>query len=188
MSPAEAHQVLTRNTPIDLGRFYGATGELSLGAGLIYAGVRCPAYNEEDQLFDTLENIAYVLTHECDVDPANERLFNDYVAVCPVYPVEHFVAEYLEQVPDGEKLRNFLAQVARRLVSRVVYLPPIGESLQYGGLIYLNQIASTHVSQFLSRRPLACVSAHGLEQLDYALTNHLLRPKSERLEFGPLGH
>jgi hypothetical protein len=183
MTGEEAYQVLNKNTALDVGRFYGMYSNLSLGAGLLYEGVRCPVFNQEDGLFDTIESTGYVITHECDVDANNDRNFNDHVLICPVIPVEDFAAEHLQEFGDAEALRNFLAQVAKRLVSRVVYLPPIG-GLRHGGLIYLNNLASAHVSSFEALRPFACVSAYGLQQVDQALTNHLLRPKSERLSFG----
>lgn len=180
MTSDDAYGILSKNAVLDVGRFYGARSGLSLGAGLLYEGVRCPLYNLEDGLFDTVESTTYVLTHECDVDSANERSFNDFVLVSPIIPISDFVDEYLESFGEPEMLGNFLAQVAKRLVSRVVYLPPIA-GLDQGGLLYLNNLASTHVSSFEGVDPFACVSAYGLHQIDQAVTNHLLRPKADRL-------
>ena len=183
MTVDEAHAILHRNCSLDVGKFYGAQKNLSLGAGLVYESVRCPVFDINEKLFMTVESVAYVLTHECDVDPANNRAFNDYVTICPLIPIADFITEYEVEFQDFARLNNFLVAVARREVSRVVYIPPGPKPLNYGAFAYLNNLASTHVSAFENVPPLAAVSAYGLQEFDQALTNHLLRPKSDWLSF-----
>jgi hypothetical protein len=187
MTVDEAYQVLSGHSQFDVGKFYGAVDGLSLGTGLLYQDVRSPEFDRDNSIFMTVERQAYVLTHECDVDPANERAFNDHLLICPVIRVEDFVAEFEAEFSSRDALVGFLASVARRQVSRVVFLPA-SEGLEKGGFLYLNALASTHVSAFAQKTPFAAVSAIGLQAIDYALQNHLLRQKAERLSLGEYPH
>lgn len=184
MSPSDAHAIVAAELEVDAGRFYFQGGRLSLGVGKFYSGVLCPHLNLDDMLYDTVEATTMVLSHECDVDQANDRPFNDFVLVCPIISFEVFVEEYSARLGD-EQLRGFLVNLAHRAISRVLYLPWGLTGLPMGGLLYLNQIVSTHVSAF-SRDGVGAIgaaSAYGLHIFDQVLTNHLLRPKSERLAF-----
>lgn len=182
MTEQEAHEILSQNSSTDAGRFYGDTADLSLGVGLIFESIRCPVYDPQDRLFSTVEALVYVLTHECDVDQNNVRSFNDYAAICPLIPISTFLPEY-QTVYDANQLKGFLAAVAKRDVSRLIYFPPGPGILSHGALMYLNNIASTHIFEFNGRNPLAALSAYGLQVVDQMLENHLLRPKAERLSF-----
>lgn len=104
--------------------FYGSPSDLPVGRGLIFTQVRQPIYDVEQQLFLTVEEPAYVLTHECDVDPANDRPFSNYLLICPIIRFEDWFAAYTEDHGDDE-LGAFLGNVANRRVSRVFYLPPL---------------------------------------------------------------
>lgn len=186
MTPEEAHAILSEASPIDVGKFYGAKAQLALGAGLFYEKVLSPLYDEAEKLFVTVRRPVYVLTHECDVDSANARPFNDYVSFCPVIPLPVFLKKYQAKWPDEEKLRGFLANVASRTVGRLVYVPPAGGLLEFGGLVYLNNIDSTHVSAFEGLEPIAALSAYGLRELDMSLRNSLLREKADTVSFLPV--
>lgn len=69
----------------------------------------------------------------------------------------------------------------------LIFLPPIRGEMDFGGVLYLNHITHTHVSTFDdgSAQGLCSVTAFGLEHIEYALENHLLRPKADRLAFAP---
>jgi hypothetical protein len=181
MDVATAYGCLRENLDIDVGSFYSPGQELSLGAGKMYRGVRVPIFNEETFVFQTALSPVYVLTHECDVDQGNDREFNDYVLVCPLIPFERFVQEYCA-VWDDEQFRGFLSSLARRRVSRVLYIPPVQE-LSFGALMYLNQITSTHVAALSHEHasPIGAVTTRCLRVIDHFLENHLLRPKAEAL-------
>lgn len=183
MTEQDAHQILSKNCLVDVGKFYGAAGSLSLGVGLLYSAVRMPTYDVDERIFLTMEKEAYVLTHECDVDQTNSRSFNDHVVVCPVIPIGDFITEYSENHGEQSRLEGFLAAVARREVNRVIYMPPGPQCLSHGGLLYLNDLASTHISSFDGLTPFAALSVYGLREFDNALSNHLLRPKSQPLSF-----
>lgn len=184
MTPDHAHAILRNASPLDVGRFYGAKDNLALGAGLIYEKVLTPLFSEKENLYVTARQPVYVLTHECDVDQANQRPFNDYVAFCPVIPLEAFIKRYEQRWSDEAKLKAFLANVASREVGRVVYLPSSDPALlQFGGLVYLSGIASCHISAFKDQDPVAALSEYGLRELDLALRNSLFREKAEPLSF-----
>lgn len=130
-----------------------------------------------------MEGTVLVLTHECDADPANDRAFNDDVLICPVITLEALVEQMNEdQLPDPEQ-RNFLTSLGTRRIHRLVYLPPCRYFVN-GGVIYLNRITNTHVSQFSPPTGTNCcaLSAYGLRDIEYAIENHF-RPKTERLAF-----
>ena len=185
MTPQEAHSILGKASPIDVGRFYGVVGDLALGAGLFYDGVLSPLYNEQQKVFFTVRRPVYIITHECDVDSANARPFNDYVSFCPVIPLPVFLKIYQRRWSDEDSIKSFLSNVANRNVGRLVYVPPVGVLLQYGGLVYLNNIDSTHVSAFAGLKPFAALSAYGLRELDMSLRHSLLREKAEAVSLSP---
>lgn len=185
MTPQEAHEVLKEKSPLNVGKFYGNAGGVALGAGLIYEKILTPLFSQSEQIYLTARQPVYVLSHECDVDPSNNRPFNDSVSFCPVIPVASFLRRFESRWPQVDQLISFLSYVAMREVGRVVYLPPGPGFLQFGGFIYLNHIASADVSCFQGQQPTAALSHYGLQEMDMALCNSLLRPKSDALSFGP---
>lgn len=186
MTPGEAHRRVVASfvTPDLVGRFYSSGTSIGLGKGKIYESVQCPLYDPERGLFVTGEALIYVLTHECDIDAANERVFNEELLICPIIKLEDFVATYSEFLPD-DKLGAFLGNLGSRNVARLVFLPPLPPIMEFGGLMYLNQITHTHVTAFKGRESQVApaVTSFGLEHIEYALENHFLRPKAERLAF-----
>lgn len=176
-------EIAEQNFPYIPGAFYGAAAGLSLGVGLIYDGVKYPLFDREEGLFDTAIGPSYILTHECDVDPANDRNFNDYILICPIMPFDNFALQFDDDHSEGALMR-FLPPLFSDKVFRVFYFPPFpGASMPYGGLIYLNQICSTHVSEFQTEaaQPICALSSYAQQILDRKIENHLLRPKAERL-------
>jgi hypothetical protein len=172
---------------VNPGAFYGAVGERSLGAGLIYNDVVFPLFDETRGEFDTAQGLAYIVTHECDVDQVNARHFNDLIVICPLIPLDAFVGEY-ERAIGEEQLKSLLVSAAKNDVFRVFFLPPppglLGvAALARGALMYLNQLCSTHVSVFEEGKatPLCALSTRGIERLDWKLQNLLFRPKAETL-------
>lgn len=185
MTNEDAYKRVCSPLPPDLvGRFYSPGTNVALGKGKLYDGVRCAVFDPETSLFLTVESLAYVLTHECDVDAANDRVFNDQVLVCPILKLEDLVAEYQADLA-GELLPSFLSNLGARNVSRLIYLPPVPDLMPFGGVLYLNQISHAHVSAFDEgrARSICAVSSFGLEHIEYGLENHLLRPKADRLAF-----
>lgn len=181
MTPLEAHEILSGKSPVDVGKFYGQKANVALGAGLIYDRVLSPFFSADEKIYLTVKQPVYVLSHECDVDQANQRPFNDTVSFCPVIPIESFIRRYLAAWPNREQVISFLSMVATREVGRVVYVPPGPGFLTFGGLVYLNNIASAHVSCFDGMEPTAALSEYGLRELDVAIGHSLLRPKADRL-------
>jgi len=173
----DAYASICRALPYEPGAFYGGTSDLGLGAGLLYANVRQPAFDSERRLYRTIRGLAYVITHECDTEQENDRPFIDSVLICPIIRFEEFVDE-----GGISNLLGFLGDVAQRRVPRLAYLPTASQ-LPYGGLLYLNRITSTHISAFdeAGTACIAAVSAIGLREIDVALQNLLLREKSDVL-------
>jgi hypothetical protein len=178
MNVEEAYRLVTRSSKLDVGRFYATGTNVGLGKGKIYKSVRVPIYSEQASKFDTREGIVYVLTHECDVDESNDRLFNTEVLICPIIQLADVVAEVQEEV-STEYLVSFLANLGARNIPRLIYLPPWSPQLPYGGIMYLNHISSTHVSAFAIEHaaPIAMLTAYGLMIVEHMIENHLLRPK-----------
>jgi hypothetical protein len=167
--------------PYQIGAFYGASAGLALGVGLVVDGVTFPLFDEAEGLFDTARGLVYVLTHECDLD--NERAFNDYVLVCPIIGFDVFAEGYAEKLSEGA-LAGLIPDLAGDRIYRALYVPPISnEVLPFGGIIYFNQICSTHVSSFKvdGAKNVCALSSYAQQIIDMKLTNHLLRPKAEPL-------
>jgi len=153
-----------------------------VGAGSIFSALRLPFFDKETALYYTSAEGGYVLSHECDIDPANNRPFSDLVLVCPILPLEEWIPVYLEDHSEAE-LVSLLAHIGQRNVSRVFYLPALPPVLPFGGLMYLSQITHAHVSalSFADAKRIASVTEYGLQKIDHMIENHLLRPKA-----GPL--
>lgn len=176
-----------RNFDFNAAAFYGSARGLSLGVGLIYDNVVYPLFNKDELLFDTVRGLAYILTHECDVDQQNIRYFNDYIIICPIIKFEEFAQDFSES-HSIDSLFGLIPDIAKNNVFRVQYFPPIPNHLvrgvlSYGGLLYLNQICCAHVSVFQGDEihQVCALSSYGLQIMDYKVQNHLFRPKEEFL-------
>lgn len=160
--------------------FWGSKKNLSLGAGMLFNDVKYPLLDIETQKFDTVQGVALVLTHECDVSQENNRGFNEDVLICPITPFEIVFDDYSQR--QAPQLESFVAALAAQNISRVMYIPPVNDSvLIYGGVLQFNSICSTHISMFEGITAVAAITAMGLQNFDLKLSNHLLRPKSEML-------
>ncbi len=166
----------------DAGRFYGEVGDLSLGAGIIVYPAAYPTYSVENSEFLVVEGLVYILTHECDLASENVRPFNDHAVICPIIPIEAALIAYREAF-GAEQAASFFDAIGKRMVERVVYLPPIADILPLGGLMYFGLLSNIHVSEL--ERPTAvraaAVTAYGLNIIDIAVENAFRRPKSESL-------
>lgn len=175
MDVNRAKQTMLKHYKYNTGAFYGSALSMNVGAGLIYSGILFPIFQQADRIFETVEGMVYVLTHECDIDPSNDRNFNESVLVCPIIKFEYWAEEFVSEKTEGE-LFGMLPDIAKDNVFRVFYFPPIpqhidGQALPYGGLIFFNQITSTHVSCFydFAARKLCALSTYGAERVDYKL-------------------
>jgi hypothetical protein len=186
MDIEDAYSAVVNNLTIDVGKFYAPGDSLSLGKGIFYSGVLYPIYDEDQEIYITAQGLVYILTHECDVDPDNERLFNDDLLICPVIPFEHLI-ESLQVDLSEASLGGFLGNLATRRIYRLIYIPPCPQELPYGGVMYLNHITNTHVSAFerVGVKRLAALTGYGLGIVEPVIENHLLRPKAERLAYVP---
>jgi hypothetical protein len=165
-------------------RFYGPVGDAALGSGLILTNIEYPTYLIEEERFGVLRGPVMVLTHECDLDPENERILNDNALICPIIPLDALV-EALNQAVDYDEAKRFVSNVSARYVNRLLYLPPIPDLIPLGGYLYLNLLTNTHVSKLQAEdvaQP-CMLSVDGFRELDFALERHLRRPKADRVPF-----
>src|SRR4051794_15467952 len=93
LDPAVAASSAIGNSRFHPGAFYGSPTGLSVGIGLIYRNVTFPLFNLQDRAFDTAAGVACVLTHECDIDPTNNRHFNDQVLICPIITMDNLLLD-----------------------------------------------------------------------------------------------
>lgn len=181
MQPERAWQILSSQALDRPEQFFGSDQGLSLGVGLLVDDVEFPTYDPSIDRFTVVEGLVLVLSHECDLDPANERFMNDRALICPVVRVEVLLADWESAGLSEEQLTSILSALAARQVSRAIYLPRLDATLPLGGIMYLNAITSTTVSRLNAGKRVSALTAQGLEVIDYALTNHLRRPKAEHL-------
>jgi hypothetical protein len=189
MEVERAQGILRSLSLEDEGSFYGSARGLSLGAGLLYREVTFPLYDQEAGRFRAQSGLVCVLSHECDLDPANERFLNGMVLVSVLLPLASVVAAAAKDGLPDDELGAFLGNVARRRAPRCVYFPPHPDFLPEGGLLNLNLIASTDQSELKEGNCVAALSAHAFRAVTSALEQHLARPKSELLPFtdAPIG-
>lgn len=181
----DAYSLVIRSYPGEVGRFYFPGTLLALGKGEILKDAIFAMFDEQRKTYRMAEGIAYVLTHECDVEEANQRIYNDDLLVCPLIPLE-VVVEELEAELTEEQLTSFLSNLGARNVSRLIYFPPVRECFPFGAVMFLNRITNAPVGVLRTRSSLICaLTGFGLTEVESALHNHLLRPKSERLALMP---
>jgi hypothetical protein len=168
----------------NIGAYYGSAANLAPGAGIIFSGVVYASYNPADRRFEARRGPILILTHECDIDPANVRAFNTGFVLAPIIKMAAFAAIFDAQKDLG---RNLARDVAEGRISRMFYLPPTRQfsqvDLQLGGFIYLNAISSGHINQ-LRDEPAAAICAlseYAQDFLDKKLLNHFFRPKAQQL-------
>ena len=180
---ARATKLAIDSFPFNQGAFYGSAAGLATGVGLILDGVAYPLFDENEQLFDTVAGVVYVLTHECDLDAANNRSFNEYALICPIICFREFALEFATNHSEAA-LFGFIPDLASNRIFRAAFIPPIDRViLPHGGILYLNQICSTHVMSFKTgiSRPVCALSQYAQQIIDYKLVNHLFRPKADQL-------
>lgn len=183
MTADEAYRRVVSQFPSELeGRFYSPGTSVGLGKGKIYSDLRFPLFDPDSQKYLTADGLGYVLTHECDVETENERLFNEDLLVCPIIPLQDLIAVYQSDLP-GELLPAFLGNLGARLISRLIFVPAIPDALPFGGTLYLNQITNSHKDSFARATAVCAVTAYGLRHIETGIENHLLRPKDDRLAF-----
>lgn len=187
MTVEEALKLVLGSSLVDVGRFYFAGKNLAVGRGVLYDTIYFPLFDLDTGVFLTLEGQGYVLTHECDIDQNNNKLFNTDVLICPIIPLQDVVEELKQELTQAQ-LISFLTNLGARNISRLVYLPTLGDSLAYGGVLYLNQITNVPVSLFHdgNAHAIGAVTGYGLTVVDSSIENHLLRPKADRLALMPL--
>lgn len=186
MDARAAFEIATKNLPPAAERFYGIATEAGMGTGMMLSNVAYPAYLAEHGRFGIVEGIVIVLTHECDLDLANERVLNNAAVICPVIPLEQFVAA-LGEMLDDDAAEKLLSNITSRNVNRLLYLPIVPDVLPMGGYLYLNLLTSTHRSKLEGEEVarLCMMSGDGLRELDHAIERHFRRPKADRLPFQP---
>lgn len=182
-----AHLGMQHCARLKPGAWYASAAHLSLGAGLIYPEIDYIVHDIGTDEYVVQSGPVLVLTHECDVDQANVRAFNDLVLVCPIIKLEDYAAVKLAQ-GQTEAARAIVRDAASDIVSRLLYLPRhlgpyVVEELRYGGFLYLNSITNIHVSLFDPGKcqPSCALSSYALQWVDAKLQNHLFRPKAEFL-------
>jgi hypothetical protein len=182
MTVEEAFHYITERLTYAPASFYGSPDRLSLGTGLIFKGVDYPSYSVDHDGYLTLEGKVWVITHECDIDPKNNRPFNDHALLCPIIDFEHFVAVYLSKRNEAA-LKAFLNELAEHKLSRASYIPMITDQLPYGGILDFNKISNTHISVFEKGKcnVIGAFTDSGQSYIDKILTNHFFRAKAESL-------
>lgn len=181
MELARAREIIEANAQDDSGSFYGSSAGLSLGLGLLIDDVEFPIFNAETDRFSVQSGLVYVLSHECDLEPSNNRFLNGMALVSPVLQLEAVLADADSSgVPEGD-LAAFLGNVAARKIARCVYLPPLADKIPAGGLLNLNLLLSTSVDRLQGGESVAAITIPALYTIQEALSEHLLREKSETL-------
>lgn len=184
MQISDAYDFIANASNTNYGRFFSTGTSVGLGKGKVYSDAIYPLFDVANTKYVTVSGLVFILTHECDIEPENQRQFNEDVLIVPIIPLEDLVSAYLA-AGTAEQLTSFLTNLGAKNISRLLYLPPISSALPYGGVIFLNQITNCHISVFENTDSIAAVTAFGLNEIELILENHLLRPKADRLAFMP---
>lgn len=186
-----AYQICVEHakSKFDTGRFYGPAAGLPLGTGLLLSECVLAFADEGARRYQTGVGPALVLTHECDVDPANVRYFNDLFLAFPIMALDDFCEEYEAERGPGS-WAEFLPALARDEVVRAMWLPPIPNGadhpkLESGGVIYLNQLSHSCTAwvEDIETKAICTLSSFGLRYLDTKIANLWNREKAVTLPF-----
>ena len=168
-------------------QFYGPAHGMALGSGIIVANVAIPVFLPDADAYGTGRGAALVLTHECDIDPANIRPFNDKALIAPIIRFDKYL-ETAAREYSQQDIRAFATNVARGNTTRLCFLPRYGDvksALHFGAFIDLNYVTSCGL-QSLVKSPILCsLTGYAIGVIDRALQNHLFRAKADR---PPLPH
>jgi hypothetical protein len=179
----EAEALVFCHTNRESGRYYGPIdANLGIGVGLFYSNVRIPVYTAERGIFVTATGTVLVLTHECDIEQGNLKVFNNDVLVAPLAPFET-VFDKLKAERSDIEIRAYLGDFAAGRITQLMYLPHWPDLFPNGAVLYLNRIIHTHLAEF-KRDGVARIGAltgYGLQQLHSRLSTHFLREKQDRL-------
>ncbi len=178
----EAYEIVSAAVGSITGRFYVQAPNQSPGAGVIYTSLRYPVFLKSDMAFATAAGLCLVLTHECDVAVENTKAFNDSFLVCPIIPFETFVSE-IEQSLTGERFKSYFSNLVHRRINQLMYIPVYSPIMPMGGILHLNRISFSNIEALgLDGVRSPCwLSRDGLQHLDAALANSLLRPKADNI-------
>jgi hypothetical protein len=183
LSLQQAEALVFDRTAYASGRYYGpVTAQIGLGVGVFYRDVRVPRYDADRGIFVTAAHAVLVLTHECDLDQGNAKVFNSDVLAIPLVPFET-VFETLKAQRSDEDIKGYLGDFASGRISQLMYLPHWPDLFPNGIVLYLNRITHTNIAEF-EREGAAAIgvlTGYGLQQLHSRLSTHLLRPKDDPL-------
>ena len=168
----------------DFGRFYGPATGLPLGSGLLISDCVLAFANESEKRYQTGTGPALILTHECDIDQANARHFNDLFLAFPIISLDDFCDEF-ETEHGPESWAAFLPALVKDDVVRAMWIPPVPDSskcpeLQGGGVIYLNQLSHSRVEWVtdIEKQAICTLSSFGLRYFDAKIGNLWNREKA----------
>ncbi len=161
-------------------------GRFTTGKGLILDKAIYALFNKNKQGFETKRGRALVLTHECDIEPSNERVYNEMALVCPIIPFHDVVTLIAghKKYNSDDKLRSYFSELGAGQISQLTYMPPISQTaLPLGAVLYLNTISSSYAPMLslLEAEPSVALTAEALLTLSEAVSNHFLRPKVDPL-------
>ena len=90
--------------------------------------------------------------------------------------------EFAEQKGEGS-LFGLIPDLSSDRIFRAMYIPPIPQRIEYGGILYLNSICPVHVSEFElpGSGPLTAFSEKALTIFDFKLENLVFREKEQIL-------
>jgi hypothetical protein len=179
----EAEQFVFEITQRTSGQYYGPVdAALGLGLGVFYERVFVPVFEPVRRIFQTVETSVLVVTHECDIDQENQRLFNTDVLILPLIDFAELFSGLRAEKNDDD-IRSYLSSLARDQISQLMYLPPLPPRFPRGIILYLNRITYTYVSEFATDKTptLGALTAFGLERFRFKLENHFFREKFDRL-------
>jgi len=164
------------------GAFFGGVMGRPIGSGVLLKNCRIPFYQAESKKFLSGKAIVCVLTHECDIDQSNSRMFNDKLIVAPIIDFRVWFNHVFNNL-NREAAINVGTDIVADTIYRVLYLPTIPNTeMEYGGFIYLNEITNVRVDVVHEEAEAICsLSEFSFRILSYKLENHLLRPKSSPL-------
>ena len=173
----EKHKYYTKR-----GAFYGGVGARPLGSGMIIDNCRIPYFNADKSEFLTGRGTACVLTHECDIEPDNERPFNDKLLVVPIIDFKIWFEHAIEKF-DRDTANRIALDIVADQIFRVFFLPSIpNTNMDYGGFVYLNEVTNVDVLDVVEKSRIICsLSDYSFRILSFKIENHLLRPKSSQL-------